>query len=366
MKTNINLIKKFNIIFLLIPSFIICSCTGQASDEKVQLAYELRMEGKVDSAKALLEEIVNEDSTSAMAWYELARTKHHMGLGNPRELMGSLDDIQNTIQNAVDLENSNEIYSFYYGVVSYTRAYVSLMRGNPDAEEKVNEVISAFENVLIQKPDYSEAMLYLVEILSLPDSMGGDPLKAEEYATKLENIDVVYGAKARELLLSEDVNKVDFWQKIKESEANNPDLEESLGKAYLYEGNIEDAIICFEKAISLDSTKNILHVDIGRYYLMQAMQNPAKLDSVTPLITNEFEIYLNSKPEPANHLRAYVIGQLANINFRVGENEKGNKLLEEANNLDPYYSKAFAIPSQILFDPPNEIIHDHVYFSRPF
>jgi hypothetical protein len=57
---------------------------------------------------------------------------------------------------------------------------------------------------------------------------------------------------------------------------------------------------------------------------------------------------------------------LANIDFRVGENEKGNKLLEEANNLGPYYSKAFAIPSQILFDPPNEIIHDHVYFSRSF
>ena len=349
MKTNINLFKKFNIIFLLIPSFLICSCTGQSSEEKVQQAYELRIEGKVDSAKALLEEIIAEDSTNAMAWYELARTKHHMGLANPRELMGSLEDIQNTIQKAVELDDGSEIFSFYNGIVSYTRAYVSLMRGSPDAKEKVKEVVSAFENVLNQKPDYSEAMLYLVEILNIPENMGGDSKEAEKYAQKLEDLDVVNGAKARELLLPEDASRIEFWQKIKENRADNPDLEESLGKAYLYEGNLEEAINCFERAISLDSTMNILHADIGRYYLMQAMQNPAKLDSVKPLITNEFEIYLNSKPEPANHLKAYVIGQLANINFRVGENEKGNNLLAEANKLDPYFSK-----------------YSHTYFSRPF
>lgn len=366
MKFKNNLLNQFGLIFFLFVSTIIFSFSSQGDDKRVGQAYQLRIEGKVDSAKTLLKTIIAEDSTNAMAWYELARTKHHMGLGNPRELMGSLEDIQNTIGKAVELDDSNEIYLFYNGIISYTRAYLSSMRGQPDAKEKVKKVISDFESVLNQKQDYTEAMLYLIEILSIPENMGGDSLKAEEYAQKLEHIDIVNGAKAKELLLPQEANRVEFWIKILGDQPKNPDVHEALGKAHLYEGNIEEAKKCFENAISLDEEKNYLHVDIGRYYLMQAMQNRAKLDSVASLIENEFETYKKSKPEPINPLRAFVIGKLADIKFRIGEEENGNKLREEAMILDPYYSKAFAIPSRILFDPPDKIIRVHEYFSRPF
>lgn len=369
MKTKNNFNGHFKIMILTITagvSLLLYSCTSQELDNKVQQAYELRMKGNADSAKALLEEIIDEDSTNAMAWYELARTKHHIGLGNPRELLGSLEDIQFTIEKSVKYDTANVIYSFYKGIISYTRAYVSLMRGNPDAEEKVKEVISAFESVLSLKPDYYEARLYLVEVLSIPVNMGGDSLKADTYAKQLEKIDEMYGAKARELLLPEDVDRIEFWKKIKENHANDADVHEALGKAYLYKNNIDEASKCFEKAISLDSTKNNLHVDIGRYYLMQAMQNRVQLDSVAYLIENAFEIYLNSKPEPINPLKAFVIGKLASVKFRIGDKENGNKLQVEANTLDPNYSKAFATPSQILFNSPDAISRVHVYFTRPF
>ena len=69
------------------------------------------MHGKADSAKVLLEQMLAEDSTNAAAWCELARTKHHLGLANPRELLGILEDIQQTADAAVNNDPENVSYS---------------------------------------------------------------------------------------------------------------------------------------------------------------------------------------------------------------------------------------------------------------
>ena len=348
-------------------SFVFSSCTSQALDKTVQQAYELRMNGKADSAKVLLEQAIAEDSTNAAAWYELARTKHHIGLGNPRILFTRLDDLQQTIEHAVENDPDNVIYSFYKGYICFTRAYFSLKTKQPDVKEKVEETISAYESVLSLKPDYYEAKLFLVELFKmLPSDMGGDSVKAEKYTRELEKADVVFGAKAREIVMPEEANYIEFWQKIEEKQIDNADVHEALGRVYLYNENIEEATKYFKKAIILNAKKNILYVDLGRYYMMQAMQNPAKLDSLAPQIKNAFETYLKSQPEPINPLKAFVIGNLARIKFHTGDKENGNKLNKEAMTLDPNYSKAFGTPSQILFDRPDEISRVHVYFFRPF
>jgi len=74
---------------------------------------------------------------------------------------------------------------------------------------------------------------------------------------------------------------------------DNTKVNEVLGRVYLRHKNIEEATKCFEKAISLNAKKNILYVDLGRYYMMQAMQNLAKLDSLAPLIKNKNVIFYN-------------------------------------------------------------------------
>jgi len=371
MKTKSTFKRHFIIMSLSVAvscmAFVFSFCTAQELDKTVQQAYELRMNGKADSAKVLLERAIAEDSTNAAAWYELARTKHHIGLGNPRILFAGLDDLQQTIESAVENDPDNVIYSFYKGYICFTRAYASLMRKQPDVKQKVEDVISAYESVLSLKPDYYEAKLFLVELFKmLPSDMGGDSVKAENYTRELEKADVVFGAKAREIVMPEEANYIEFWQKIEEKQMDNADVHEALGRVYLYNENIEEATKYFKKAISLNAKKNILYVDLGRYYMMQAMQNPAKLDSLAPLIKNAFETYLNSQPEPINPLKAFVIGNLAKIKFYMGEEENGNKLNKEAMTLDPNYSKAFGTPSQILFDPPDEISRVHVYFFRPF
>lgn len=52
------------------------------------------------------------------------------------------------------------------------------------------------------------------------------------------------------------------------------------------------------------------------------------------------------------------------IKYHTGDEEGGEKLMAEANSLDPFHSKAFAIPGG--YDPPDEISPEHGYFFRPF
>ncbi|MCK4654678.1 MAG: hypothetical protein KAU01_09545 [Candidatus Cloacimonetes bacterium] len=367
MKTKSILTRHFIIMSLSIAciSFVLWSCTGQKLDKTVQQAYELRMIGQADSAKVLLEQVIVKDSTNAAAWFELARTKQHIGLGNPRELISGMVDVQQFAQNAVDNEPNNVIYQYYMANVDFFNLYIAMRKEDFSAEfEKVAE---SYGSVLALKPDYHEAKLFLVELFAmLPSDMGGDSAKAEKYVRELEEADVVFGAKAREIVMPEDADYIEFWKKIEETNTNNANVQEALGKTYLYNENIEEATKSFEKAISLSSKKNILYVDLGRYYLMQAMQNRTLLDSIAPLIEKEFETYLKSQPEPIIPLKAYITGQLAMIKLRTGDKEGGNKLKEEAKALDPNYSKAFGIPGQILFDPPDEISRVHTYFFRPF
>jgi len=107
-------------------------------------------------------------------------------------------------------------------------------------------------------------------------------------------------------------------------------------------------------------------MDLGRKNIMQVMRNPDKLDSLSIQIINTFETYLNSKPEPINPLKAFALSKMAMVKFRTGNQDEGKKLSLRAKEYDVYYSKAFAIPSQILFVPPDKISRTHNYFFRPF
>ena len=346
-------------------SFMFYSCTVKEPGNKLQQAYELRMDGKADSAKAVLEQVIAEDSTNAAAWYELARTKHHIALGNPRELFGGLEDMQRTIEQAVENDPDNVIYSFYKGYAYYTGAYVSFRMQQPDAKEKVKDVVSAYESVLSLKPDYYEAMLYLVEILGIPEKdMGGDPSKAEAYAKQLEEMDEVYGAKARELLLPDDADRVEFWQKILENNQGNADVLEQLGKAYLYQDNVEQGAKYLEEAMKTDTEKEILLLDLARYQIMTVMEDEKLKDSALPLAEEAIKRYLDS--EPIRPLKAFTFGLSSVVKYGGGDNIGADELREKANAIDPHFSKAFGVPPLVLFAKPDEISYYHSYFFRPF
>ncbi|TKJ38370.1 hypothetical protein CEE37_12685 [candidate division LCP-89 bacterium B3_LCP] len=368
MKIRSNLKKHLFIVATGIAavylSLMFWSCTGQKMTNPTQQAYELRINGNADSAKVILEQALTADSTNAAAWFELARTKHHIGLGNPRELFGALGDLHQTITKAVEHDPGNVIYSYYHGAVSFTLAYAALMMGQPDAGEKVAGAVSSYEAVLKLKPDYLEAKLFLVEILGLPANMGGDSTQAEAYAHQLEEVDAVFGAKARELRLPEDADKVAFWQKVVEENPGNADALEQLGKAYLYQENTEEGIKYFEEALKADQERQRLMLDLARYYSMVGRQDTVKKEVVFPLAEEYIQRYLATEPIPP--LKAYAIGFLSSVKSGLGDKEAANKLRKEAKVIDPNYSKASGIPGAMLFTKPDEISHQHTYFFRPF
>ncbi len=352
-------------LFVSVASLGFWSCVRQELDETVQKAYELRMNGKADSAKVLLEQAISEDSTNALAHYELARTKQHMALGNPRQLANLIKDAHHSIERATEHDPDNVIYAFFAGGSSSLQAYISLQRGQPDAKEKYAKACSVYESVLKLKPDYHEAMLYLVEIYGvLPEDKGGDKSKAEQYAKQLEEMDEVFGAKAREILLPPEVDVIEYWEQVLERHEGNANVLERLGKAYLYKREVEAGAKCFKEAVRIDPEKNTLFLDLARYHIMTVMGDEKLKDTALPLAEEAINRYLRSEPIPP--LEAYTLGLLAKVKWGMGDNEGADELGRKAEAMDPYHSKAMGVPSPDLFVPPGEISHNFGYFSRPF
>lgn len=361
--------------FLWVSLFIACAvviaslgfwaCAQSKLDKTVQEAYDLRMNGKADEAKTLLEQMISENPDNALAHYELARTKYHMGLANLKELITSIEDIQNHIEQAVKNDPDNVIYSFFAGRIASQSAYGAALRNQPDVKEKYAKVCSIYESVLKLKPDYHEAMLHLVEIYGiLPEEMGGDKSKAEQYAKKLEEMDEIFGAKARALLMPEEADYIGYWQKVLEKHEGNAEVLRELGRQYLFNAQVEDADKCFEEAVQIDPGQNILILDLARYHVYTVLEDKKLRDKAVPLAEKEFKRYLDSEPIPP--LKAFALNFLSRIKRMMGDQEGAEELLEEAKNIDPYYSRATGVPTPDLFVPLGEISSNHRYLFRPF
>lgn len=340
------------------------------SRKAVMDAYNLRMQGKVDSARVLLEHAIQENPRNAAAYYELARTKVHMALGDPRDvnkLMERVGEAQQSIAKAKENDPENVMYPFFEGHIALLQAYPSLMQNMSDTKDKVTRVCGAFESALKLKPGYPQAILYLVEIYgALPADKGGDKSKAEKLAVQLEGTDAVFGAKARSILLPEEANFVEYWQNVLKHHEGNANVLEELGKAYLRTDKVDDAVPCFEKAIQINSEKSFLFLDLSIYYTWSAMR--AMNDSVVlgkAVASGEAAVtrYLDSRP--ILPMRAYALGVQQRYESISRHKEKADELLKQAEALDPYFSKATGAPNPDLFIPPDEISHNHRYFFRP-
>jgi hypothetical protein len=358
--------KKLVILQILIIGILVsCSFAGNNPDKKeVQKAFELRMNGKVDEAKALLETILVKDSTNAMAHYEMARLKHYMLIGGGGT---KIDDILASVNKAVTYDPKNVNYAYYKAIASFLNAFMAMQTGQGEVKNYIKETCIQFEKVLTLKPDYYEASLYLVEIYGmLPQDMGGDSAKAVAYAEKLTTMNGYFGAKAKAALASENTDLVKFWKDLLVLDGKNPDLLMEAGRACLYIDDLTNAEKYFDDAIKSDPSKNILILDLARYHIMMAMQNENLGSTELPLAKTFIEKYLKTIPEPVVPLKAYAMGLLTRIEMFLGNQAEADKLMEEAKSLDPYFSRASGIPTLLLFDPPDQISHHYFSFFSPF
>jgi tetratricopeptide (TPR) repeat protein len=370
--SNLKPFRMKKSFFSLLPLMLIlllqfsgsCSSTGNKADEEVQKAFQLRMNGKADQAKLLLESIIAKDSTNAMAYYELARLTHYMLVGGGE---GKIENIISSIDNAVSNDPDNVIYAYYKGISSFLNAFFSMQHGNDKVKPLIAETCIQFEKVLKLKPDYYEAMMYLVEIYGmLPADMGGDSLKAIAYADKLGKMNSYFGARAKAVLLPENSDRVRYWENFLASDTKNPELLTEVGKAYLFKDDPENAEKYFIEAKKLDPSKNILILDLARYHIMKVMENKDLSKTELPVAKGLLEKYLKSSPEPIVPLKAYTMGLLVRVDMFLGNQSQAEKLMEETKALDPYFSRASGIPTLILFDPPDKICHHYFSFFSPF
>lgn len=325
-------------------------------------AYKLRMQGKVDDAKALLEKAVQENPKNTAAHYELARTYFYMVL-HPDQQSGEdrISKAQQSIEKAIESDPNNVIYPFFEGHIALLNYYMS------QTKENAAKLCGAFESALKLKPDYRQAMLYLVEIYgTLPEDKGGDKSKAEQYAKKLEATDEVFGAKARWILMPGDANRVDYWQKVMKNHQGNTEVLEEMGKAYLSADDVNDAILCFEKAIKIDPNKSFLFLDLSIYHTWAAMaaKDNAELRQKA-IAAGDAAVtrYLDSNP--VLPMRAYALGVQYKYKSHSGHKEQADEILKKAKELDPYFSMATGSPNPDLFIAVDDIPHSHRYLFRP-
>jgi len=338
---------------------------GSELDESVLKAYDLRMNGKADEAKTILEQVISNDSCNAAALYELARTKLQMGLANPRELISSMESIEKLAESARENNPDNIIYVSLTGNVAFLQAYISLQRDPASAKEKVKKLTGIYEGILELKPDYLNVMLYIVEINSiLYADQGGDKLKAEKYAAKLEKMDTIYGAKARSLLLPEEIDIMDYWKKILENNKENALIYEELAKTCMMKGEMERCQEYIDQAVKLDKKKRALYLDLARYYVMSVMRSKEAKDKPLALAEQAIEKYQSYNPIAP--LDAFSWGVIARLKYMLDDKQSSDEANEKANKIDPFRSRASGVPGAELFVKPGELSLYHKYLFRPF
>lgn len=356
--------KQISLILLFVWILVAQSFAVFSPDKEVLNAFELRMKGKVDDSRKLLESILSKDSTNAMAHYEMARLKHYLLISGQAV---QIEDILTSINKAVTNDRKNITYAYYKAIASFLNAFMAMQTGNADVKKKVDETCLQFEKVLSMKPDYSEASLYLVEIYGmLPKDMGGDSIKAIALSEKLASKNDYFGSKGKAALLPGSSDHVKFWMDRLDKEKENPELLMEVGKAYLNKEDPQNAEKYFDLAIKADPSKNILELDLARYHIMVVMQNRDLAKTELPLAKAFIEKYLKSSPEPIIPLKAYAMGLMSITEMFLGNKPEADKWKEEATKLDKYFSRALGIPTILLFDSPDQISHHYFSFFTPF
>jgi tetratricopeptide (TPR) repeat protein len=357
---------KNRILLILVFAGIVgfSSYAGTGSDKEVLKAFELRMGGKVDDARLLLEGILKKDSANAMANFEMARLKHYLLTGGGGI---KIDDILVSINKAATYDPQNVTYAYYKAIVHFLNAFKAMQTGTNEVKKNIEVTCFQFKKVLSMKPDYHEAALYLVEIYGmLPKDMGGDSVKAQEYAVGLEAKSKYFGSRANAVLAAKGTDMVKFWLDRLNQDNKNADFFVDTGKAYLNNDDLVNAEKYFGEAIKSDPTKNILLLDMARYHMMVVMRNKDLAKTNLPLAKSFLERYLKTVPEPVLPLKAYAMGLLTRTEMFLGNKAEADKIMEEAKSLDKYFSRAMGIPTLLLFDSPEQPMHHYFSFFSPF
>ena len=352
------------LIGCLCLSVFVLSCTALMAENKVNVAYELRMNGHADSALVMLDEIILANPDHAVAYYERARAKKHiMGATKAKpDMTGIISDAAR----ACELDPDNLIYAYFCANAKFLAVYIDLMMGIEDVEVKLDEALLEFERTLELQDCFASSLITLTEVNAmLGGEYGADFAKAEYYAELLEKCNPDEGLRARALLLPDEASLLEYWLETYESHEACAVASEELGRAYLLEGDLENGKKYIDEAISLDSDNKYLILDLARATMANAMQNADKDLGVQAVAI--FQEFLDLNPDAPASLKAYTYRWMAVVSANIIDDQaNATKYEEKMDKLDPFCSRAFGAPSMGLFVPPDVLPGFVGYYSRPF
>jgi tetratricopeptide (TPR) repeat protein len=356
----------------MIPCILMVSVSaslsaGEVMEPAIFNAYQLRVNGKADQAEELLRQYIKTDTTDAIAWFELARTRHHILLGKGPFSPGDWKEVLNYSKKSVRFAPENEVFAYYYAYCCLLDAFISMMQGQQDAKDKATVACASFQSVLELNPRCYAAKLYLIDVYGMvPEEMGGDKTRAVAIAEGMKSQESTYYAMAQARLLPDTTNLVLYWQKVAKDAGMNAQVMEELGRAFLLKSDSENGEKYFMDAIQSDPSKKYLIMNLVRYHAMMAQQDQANkeahLKSATDLVNN----YLQSDPELIPPLKAYAYNALSMISMFKGDQAAQEKYGEMAASLDPYCSKASGMPPDMLYSPPDKVKIQYSSFFMPF
>lgn len=315
---------------------------GAKNGEKnsVSQAFELRMAGKVDEAKALLTKALAGNPKDAAAHFELARVHFYTM---------ELDLALKEVEEAVTLRPDNARYHYLKGM---TETYNMVLKGHdPKARAEMEllgkKSLKSFRRAVKLDPKNQEARLQLINLcLKMTPIDGGGRAEAEKLVKPAETLDAIGGAKARCMLLGSQAKEQqrDVWVKLVTRQPNSAGAHEGLGRAWLLLGDTDKATVHLDKALKLDPARSVILVDLARHYFFAKDYDKAEQIA---------KRYLDFEPEPIVPMRAYGTFMIAKIHKVQEHDERAEEFLDQARKIDPHLWQAVMHPPEILFTAPS-------------
>ena len=301
---------------------------AEKKDNPAYIAYELRMNGKADQALNLLEQNLKEDTTNALALYELARTRLHYRSGE-MEKKELLDYLKSTIEKAIELDPENIIY-YPFAIVIYDMN-LDWNKGSGKENEWIKRKFAIFQKMLELNPDKPKIRLGMLETcLDNPDVLHCDKDKLKGLVTEIQETDEVLGAMASNKLNKDIESDYEFWKEMVSKNPNHSDALMEAGDA----SEEEEGVEYYAKAIRLDPDKAGAACWLLKYFFFSIKEEPEFAEKYVSYAEKIAEAFLAADKYPP--LQSYMLACMSRIYNITDNKEKGKEYWDRAERIDTF------------------------------
>ena len=346
------------LIYLSYIVFLAIISTGpgypQEINETTLDAYNLRMNGKADSARIIIENYLEEDSTDAMVNYEYARTLFHI---TPL-LRDSLNQTVYSKQDSINLSLAHKYvdraiqsfpgnYRFYWAKIwipkirefkiswdSLTEEAVLIYRENIGYLEKALELSPGNERLINSLSGYYFRLQNqgtVVDSLRLAElnTLNRRYFFGDDIYSEFRKFRITFG----EEMQTE--NKIILCEQKLKKDSSNSNLTYILSRLYLENEEHGKALNIWKEAMKYNPElyREYLRTATGLYRFSWFTYRELRPEYMQ-LAKDVISAYIDE--EPIVPYKIYALKQLALVYELNEENEQAEIIRKEAQKLDPY------------------------------